>query len=273
MKDFESFVKTYSTRDFIYFFSQKSIEIYKEHIHSSKKFGCSMMFPLESFQYGFFRRTTNVMLLAWDIPNMAYLSIINANDYRKNIMTEEMAGIGVNLYRGYENKYSGSEYLKNARLPDLHKYVMGMSYEQFKYENPEWVYQNFNRNYHILIGSLSINRDGLVDANMITKEIFEFTVEETLAVEWTVLWLCYNCPAPLSLSEKKYRKKDERILTKNNIERIIDYYSVTYEQVRKSPLGKQIFYSKPFVITQKKREKLAVSGTEYYPGSDPIKKK
>ena len=35
MKDFESFVKTYSTRDFIYFFSQKSIEIYKEHIHSS----------------------------------------------------------------------------------------------------------------------------------------------------------------------------------------------------------------------------------------------
>ena len=76
---------------------------------------------------------------------------------------------------------------------------------------------------------------------MITKEIFEFTVEETLALEWAVLWLCYNCPFPLSLPEKVYRKKDERILTKNNIERIIDYYSVTYEQVRKSPLGKQIF--------------------------------
>lgn len=259
MKDFESFVKTYSTRDFIYFFSQKSIEIYKEHIYSLKKFGCSMLFPLESFQYGFFRRSANVMLLAWDIPNMAYLSIINANDYRKNIMTEEMAGIGVNLYRGYENKYSGSEYLKNAGLSDLHKFVMGMSYEQFKYKNPEWIYQNFNRNYHILIGASSINRDKLVDANMITKEIFELTVEETLAVEWVVLWLCYNCPSPLSLPEKVYRKKDERILTKNNIERIIDYYSVTYEQVRKSPLGKQIFYSKPFVITQKKREKLAVS--------------
>lgn len=147
----------------------------------------------------------------------------------------------------------------SVNLPDIHKFVMGMSYEQFKYRNPEWIYQNFNRNYHILIGSSNINRNKLVDANMITKELFELTVEETLAVEWTVLWLCYNCPAPLSLSEKKYRKKDERILTKNNIERIIDYYSVTYEQVRKSPLGKQIFYSKPFVITQKKREKLAVS--------------
>ena len=56
------------------------------------------------------------VLLAWDIPNMAYLSIINANDYRKNVMTEEMVGIGVNLYREYENKHSGSEYLKNAGL-------------------------------------------------------------------------------------------------------------------------------------------------------------
>ena len=260
MKDFEAFIKTYSTRDFIYFFSQKSVEIYREHIYGDETtFGCSMTFPLEYFQYGFYYRTGNVMLLAWDIPNMAYLSIINANDYRKNVMTEEMVGIGVNLYREYENKHSGSEYLKNAGLPDIHKFVMGMSYEQFKYRNPEWIYQNFNRNYHILIGSSNINRNKLVDANMITKELFELTVEETLAVEWTVLWLCYNCPAPLSLSEKKYRKKDERILTKNNIERIIDYYSVTYEQVRKSPLGKQIFYSKPFVITQKKREKLAVS--------------
>lgn len=260
LKDFEAFIKTYSTRDFIYFFSQKSVEIYREHIYGDETtFGCSMTFPLEYFQYGFYYRTGNVMLLAWDIPNMAYLSIINANDYRKNVMTEEMVGIGVNLYREYENKHSGSEYLKNAGLPDIHKFVMGMSYEQFKYRNPEWIYQNFNRNYHILIGSSNINRNKLVDANMITKELFELTVEENLAVEWTVLWLCYNCPAPLSLSEKKYRKKDERILTKNNIERIIDYYSVTYEQVRKSPLGKQIFYSKPFVITQKKREKLAVS--------------
>ena len=56
-------------------------------------FGCSMTFPLEYFQYGFYYRTGNVMLLAWDIPNMAYLSIINANDYRKNVMTEEMVGI------------------------------------------------------------------------------------------------------------------------------------------------------------------------------------
>ena len=32
------------------------------------------------------------MLSAWDIPNMAYLSITNSNDYRNDIMTEQLAG-------------------------------------------------------------------------------------------------------------------------------------------------------------------------------------
>ena len=178
LKDFEAFIKTYSTRDFIYFFSQKSVEIYREHIYGDETtFGCSMTFPLEYFQYGFYYRTGNVMLLAWDIPNMAYLSIINANDYRKNVMTEEMVGIGVNLYREYENKHSGSEYLKNAGLPDIHKFVMGMSYEQFKYRNPEWIYQNFNRNYHILIGSSNIG-DNLSLGIYSNKDIYNVTFKE-----------------------------------------------------------------------------------------------
>ena len=55
LKDFEAFIKTYSTRDFIYFFSQKSVEIYREHIYGDETtFGCSMTFPLEYFQYGFY---------------------------------------------------------------------------------------------------------------------------------------------------------------------------------------------------------------------------
>ena len=83
------------------------------------------------------------MLSAWDIPNMAYLSITNSNDYRNDIMTEQLAGRVVNLYRGYENKHSGSEYIGNNGLPSIFKYLMGMSYEQFKYANPAWIYQNY----------------------------------------------------------------------------------------------------------------------------------
>ena len=97
-------------------------------------------------------------------------------------MTEQLAGRVVNLYRGYENKHSGSEYIGNNGLPSIFKYLMGMSYEQFKYANPAWIYQNYNRNYHMLIGSPNINREKIVDINVITNELFGLTAEELLAV-------------------------------------------------------------------------------------------
>lgn len=260
MKDFEGFIKSYATRDFIYFFAEKSIEIYKNQVEKlDEHLVCNITFPLNIMQHGFIHKQVKVMLSAWDIPNMAYLSITNANDYRNDIMTEQLAGRVVNLYRGYENKHSGSEYIRNNGLPGMFKYLMGMSYEQFKYANPAWIYQNYNRNYHMLIGSPNINREKIVDINVITNELFGLTAEELLEVEYIIWWLCSIHPDPLSAPEKLYRKKENSILTKKNLERVISYYSVTYEQVRNSSLGKQIFYNKPFVITQKTKETIAVS--------------
>ena len=37
MKDFEGFIKNYATRDFIYFFAEKSIEIYKNQVENRMK--------------------------------------------------------------------------------------------------------------------------------------------------------------------------------------------------------------------------------------------
>ena len=260
MKDFDGFIKNYATRDFIYFFAEKSIEIYKNQVEKlDEHLVCNITFPLNIIQHGFIHKQAKVMLSAWDIPNMAYLSITNSNDYRNDIMTEQLAGRVVNLYRGYENKHSGSEYIGNNGLPSIFKYLMGMSYEQFKYANPAWIYQNYNRNYHMLIGSPNINREKIVDINVITNELFGLTAEELLAVEWIIWWLCSIHPDPLSAPEELYRKKENSILTKKNLERVISYYSVTYEQVRNSSLRKQIFYNKPFVITQKTKETIAVS--------------
>ena len=100
---------------------------------------------------------------------------------------------------------------------------MGMSYEQFKYANPAWIYQNYNRNYHMLIGSPNINREKIVDINVITNELFGLTAEELLAVEWIIWWLCSIHPDPLSAPEELYRKKENSILTKKNLERVISY--------------------------------------------------
>lgn len=260
MKDFVGFIKNYSTRDFIYFFSEISIELYKEQQNKSEdELKCSITFPLNAILHGFIHQQVQVMLSAWDIQDMAYISIVNANDYRKEVMTREKAGTVVNLYRGYENEHSNSEYIKEAEFPDIFKFMMGMTYEQFKYQNLAWTYQSFSRNYHILIGSNRINRDGIVDINEITKELFGLNADEFLTNVLYLLWLCSERPDPLGAEENICELRENSILNKENLEKIIGYYSVTYDDVRKSPIQKQLFYNKPFVVTQKKRETIMVS--------------
>ena len=54
MKDFEGFIKNYATRDFIYFFAEKSIEIYKNQVEKlDEHLVCNITFPLNIIQHGF----------------------------------------------------------------------------------------------------------------------------------------------------------------------------------------------------------------------------
>ena len=103
------------------------------------------------------------------------------------------------------NEHSESEYIKNAELADVFKFLMGMTYEQFKYQNPAWTLQSFNRNYHILTGSKNINREKNVDINQITGELFGLNVDELLTVELVIIWLCSKHPDPLNAPEDIYR--------------------------------------------------------------------
>ena len=102
----------------------------------------------------------------------------------------------VNLYRGYENEHSNSEYIKDAKWSDICKFMMGMSYEQFKYQNLAWTYQNFSRNYHILLGSSKINRDKIIDINGNHKKVFDMNVEEYMI---NLLFICYGYVANVQI--------------------------------------------------------------------------
>lgn len=132
-----------------------SIKIYQKQLKNTDKneLKATINFPLKIHQYGFIQRNVEVMLSAWDIPDMIYTSICESNDYRKGHMTEDMAGYVTNLYRGFENDKSKIHYLNEVSLAGVFTYLMGMIYEQFEFQNLAWTLQNFNRNYHILVAS------------------------------------------------------------------------------------------------------------------------
>ncbi len=98
MKSFISFIRQYPTRDFIYLFSKISIEIYKKHLnHIEEELNCCMTFSLDIIESGFIRKNRVVMLSAWDIQEMVYLSVKHSHDYRSgNLIPQEIPNI-VNL--------------------------------------------------------------------------------------------------------------------------------------------------------------------------------
>ncbi len=191
-----------------------------------------------------------VQLSAWDIHGIQYHAICNSNDYRNSI-TAYTVGQIVDLYRQFENQESHAEELQKADLSGAFKILFGLASEQLPFQNMGWIYENFNRNYHILVASDKVNRNLKIGLEQIIREKFGWSIDEYISVQLIVYWLCMQHCNPLTAPEKIYRKQDETVLTKENIEKYIKYYSCSYGDVRHSPIKKQIFYSRPFVHTGK----------------------
>lgn len=257
MKDFISVIKNISTEEFIRFWGEVSIQIFKKdfRINDENVIRGTLRFPLKTRQ----GKAVPVMITGWDIPDMTYTSICYSNDYRSEHMSYDNAAYITNLYRQFENDRAGSEYLKDAEIQDAFKYLMGMTYEQFKFYNLAWALQNFSRNYHIMVASNKIDRSKIIKVEQIVWEQFQMELDELLANQLIIIWLCSHHPDPLNAPEEMYNGKVSGIVTKQRMEKIIDYYSASYQQIRDEKIGKQFFYSKPFVRTQKGKEQLMIS--------------
>ncbi len=254
MRSFISVLKDYSTRSIIEYLAKESVKMYNI-TGEEQQLGATITYPIKVRQVGNILKDEQIMLSAWDIPHIVYLSIQNSNDYHNKQMNDDEITMFVNMFRGYSNKCSGAEDIKKMSLPQLFQYLDGMTYEQFRYQNMGWTLENFNRNYHIFVTSQCIKRDKLIDINEITKEKFGVTAKDLLLAQFLLLSMCSVTVALLDYPETAYSEW----VSKASISKILDYYSVTYSDVIASKLGKQIFYTKPFVKAQKKEEYLMTS--------------
>mgnify|MGYP001049976834 CR=1 FL=1 len=242
MSEFITKIKRIRTDELIYALSDISIKMYKNDM-------CYITtFPLYVQQYGLYRKV-NVLLPAWDIPSIEYFSILHSSDHRDHDSIDSLAEL-INLHRHYESLMSSNQ-IKSSGSHDVYKIVMGMTSEQFLYQNFYLMFEKLNRTYHILVAARNYEHRSDLDIDSVFKNIFDFTAEDYLAVLLMVFWLCTQHPDPLTAPEQLYRKKDSTIFTKENITKFVKYYSCTYEDLRKSSLQRQLLYSKPFVHTKR----------------------
>ena len=250
MNDFISEIKKMETDRLIYRLSRISIDMFKNN-------KCEREVQIPVLRYGK-RQNLIVNLCAWDIPNIAFLSVKESNDYHHS---DKVASLGqlVNLYREYDNNHSAAESLKNADINGVFRVILGMTAEQFQYRNLQWIFEKFNRDYYILLAAEGFKHRNEIDINLVVKEMFGYSANDYIVILLMVFWLCTQHPDPLSAPESLYRRKENTILTTENITKFIEHYSCTYKDLRENTLGKQLMYSKPFIKTQRSGSYLAVS--------------
>lgn len=251
MSSFISEIKKIPTDKLIYAFSQLSIQMYKDKMAYTKSL------PLQINRGGFYQ-TKSVLLTAWDIPNIEYLAITNSTDYRSSNKTSTIPQL-VNLYRGFEDELSSKQIVQNSNSDEVFRIILGMSSEQFQFQKPHLIFEKLNRTYHILVAASNYEHRQELDVNAAVRDTFDFSAEDYLAVLLMVFWLCTQHPNPLTAPEELYKKKDNTVFTKENIDKFVKYYSCTYDQLRKSKIQKQLLYSKPFIQTQRYKKYLSSS--------------
>lgn len=193
-----------------------------------------------------------VQLSAWDILDIAYLSVKFSNDYR-NSKKKCPPNQLVNLYRHYDNENHIPERLKNPARDanDTFRVILGMTAEQFQYNNMVWIFERFNRNYHILVAAPNFAHRPEIDVDDIVKKIFGYSADEYIAILLMVFWLCSQCPLPLTPPQHLYQQKESTVLTEKNLTKFIKHYTCSYQELRMSPLEKQLLYAKPFIQTDR----------------------
>lgn len=250
MKDFISEIRKINTDGLIYKYSEISIDMFKNN-------QCVRKVEIPVLRYGR-RKKLIVQLSAWDIPDIVFLSVKESNDYRN---ADKVASIEqlVDLYREYDKEHSSGESIKNADADGAFRVILGMTAEQFLYQNLWWIFEKFNRDYYILLAATDFEHRTEIDVDAVVKEVFGYSADDYIAILLMVFWLCMQHPDPLSAPESLYCKKENTIFTKENITGFIEYYSCTYKELREHPLGKQLMYSKPFIKTQRHSMYLSVS--------------
>ena len=225
-------------------------------INMFKQSQCTIDVDFPVFRLGNPRKAT-VMATAWDLLEIEYLSVLNSNDFRHSKKKVSL-GQFINLYRKYENNHSIAPVLKTTDSNGLFRAIMGMTAEQFQYQNMSWLFEKFNRDYYILCSAKFEHREE-IDINAITKEVFGLSADDYIAVLVMIWGLCAQQPEPICAFKKIIDLKDTSVFSEQNVEKVIQYYSCTYKDLRESSIGKQLLYSKPFILTERSKTYIASS--------------
>ena len=196
------------------------------------------------------------LITTWYLIDLAFYAVKASNDFRgKTEISDEEFYVLVDAVTGFAQKRE--EILLNTIQPgskEAFMHLWGFAGEQFKVQAPAKVISNAGRELYILFESAK-------------KVDTEFDVPKIVEMETGICWEKIVCSLFLGwvyfsrnciYNNNALSNVKSEFLSKSDFLRVIERYSIDYSGIRSNALGRQVFYTKPYVITQK-RELVGIS--------------
>lgn len=191
-----------------------------------------------------------VYIQPWQFPDLLYCAIRCSNDYRGlNFLTRNMLLMLLCTTNEYIslNEKDSLEKLKPMSPFDINLFAYGFAGEQFKYETPLLLYRTLIRELYIIFGISRKCNSTIISDLLIKKETgieWKDLIKSLFGIFIDSLFDGCIHPSVDRLAFDSDKDKEEIY------DRIVEYYSTDYDEIRNNPLGRQIFYTKPFIRTQ-----------------------
>ena len=193
-------------------------------------------------------KTFSSFCSAWGLIDTAYHAILATNDFRGSEVHNRNDLYAICALDGnYHSEAEKAIVDQIGKSPDMLSYVMGMSGEQSKFQNPGLVFENAARDMYILF-EIGEKNYGLPVSEIVLQDTG--VTWDFLCISFLLAWKCFAQMSTLQEIADRVKWKDEAY--KESFIRVIRQYTVTYDDVRKGKLGRQVFYTKPYVMTQRK---------------------
>ncbi|MBP3620908.1 MAG: hypothetical protein J6J16_03995 [Lachnospiraceae bacterium] len=246
-EDVSDFLRKYSTNNVLMEINKESTDLFFNKTNSDVKAVKRVEFPL----YGKRSRIPQkqeAIIMAWALVDLAYYIIKTSNDYRgKNIEFEQelyMLQIVVDTYKEREESLF-LDGTKEDESADFFMYIWGFAGEQFKFQNPKIVFDNFSRDLYML---LELNETSVFDIKSAIQAEIGMPWEKVIAY-LMIAW--YGFTQSNTMKELIGKTVWGDLYKKDEFEQVVSRYTADYKKIQESALGRQMLYATPFVKTQK----------------------
>ncbi|NLD10802.1 MAG: hypothetical protein GX671_03485 [Clostridiales bacterium] len=190
----------------------------------------------------------DIVITAWDLVDLAYDAIVATNDYRgSDISTNEELYLLVSTSSARKQRAEAKliASLPERGGPDFFIYLWGFSGEQFKMQSPGRVLLNSARELYIIIDISKRVKVSDDIEDIVYKEVG--TSWKNILMSLFLLWCASYYNMDIMQFYKEFQWDKDFCI--NDFLRVLERYTASYEDVKHSPLRRQILYTKPYIRT------------------------